>query len=61
MGPVRIMDSRDHVLQRKTIRLVKVPWQHRGVEEATCESEDTMRVTYPFLIEDEGAWSNIWH
>ena len=34
-GPVRIMDSRDQVLQRKTVRLVKVLWQHRGMEEAT--------------------------
>ena len=34
-GPVCIMDSRDQVLRRKTVRLVKVLWQHRGVEEAT--------------------------
>ena len=53
-GPVRIMDSRDQVLRRKTVRLVKVLWQHRGVEEATWEREDTMRATYPFLFRDEG-------
>ena len=29
-------------------------WQHRGVEEATWEREDTMRDNYPFLFEDEG-------
>ena len=34
-GPARILDSRDQVLRRKTVRLVKVLWQHRGVEEAT--------------------------
>ena len=27
-GPVRIMDNRDQVLRRKTVRLVKVLWQH---------------------------------
>ena len=53
-GPVRIMDSRDQVLRRKTVRLVKVFWQHRGVEKATWEREDTMRATYPFLFRDEG-------
>ena len=37
-GLVHIFDSRDQVLRRKTVRLVKVLWQHRGVE-------DTMRVT----------------
>ena len=32
-GPVCIMDSRDQVLRCKTMRLVRVLWQHRGVEE----------------------------
>ena len=55
-GPVHILDSRDQVLRCKTVRLVKVLWQHRGVEEATWERKDTMRATYPFLFEDEGTW-----
>ena len=33
-GPMCIMDSRDHVLRGKTVRLVKVLWKHRVVEEA---------------------------
>ena len=41
-GPVYIMDSREQVLRHKTVRLVKILWQHRGVEEATWECEDTM-------------------
>ena len=53
-GPVCIMDSRDQVLRRKTLRLVRVLWQHRGVEESTWEREDTMRATYPFLFRDKG-------
>ena len=48
------MDSQDQVLRRKTMRLVKVLWQHQGVEEAVWEREDTMRTTYPFLFKDEG-------
>ena len=60
-GPKCILDSRDQVLRHKTMRLVKVLWQHRGAEEETWEREDMMRATYPFLFEDEGAWSNIWH
>ena len=51
-GPVRIMDSRDQVLRSKTVRLVKVLWQHDGVEEATWECEDTMLANYPFLFEE---------
>ena len=49
-----IIDSRDQILRRKTMRLVRVLWQHPGVEEPTWESEDTMRATYPFLFWDEG-------
>ena len=49
-GPVRIMDSREQVLRRKIVRLVKVLWKHRGVEEATWEHEDTMSTRYPFLF-----------
>ena len=55
-GPVRIIDSQDQVLRRKTVRLVKVLWQHRGVEEATWEREDKIRATYHFLFKDEGTW-----
>ena len=55
-GPVCIIDSRDQVLRRKTVRLVRVLWQHCGVEESTWECDDTMRATYPFLFRDEGTW-----
>ena len=55
-GPVCIMDSQDQVLRCKTVRLVRVLWRHRGVEESTWEREDTMRAIYPFLFRDEGTW-----
>ena len=55
-GLVCFVDSRDQVLRRKTVRLVRVLWRHYGVEESTWEREDTMRATYPFLFRDEGTW-----
>ena len=51
-----IIDSRDQVLRRKTVRLVRVLWRHCGVEESTWEREDTLRATYPFLFRDGGTW-----
>ena len=33
-GPVYILDSRDQVLRRKTVRLVRVLWLHYVVEES---------------------------
>ena len=55
-GPVCIVDSRDQVLRRKTVRLVLGLWCHYGVVESTWVREDTMQATYPFFIRDEGTW-----
>ena len=57
-GPVHVVDSREQVLRGKTVRLVKVLWQYRGVEEATWEREDTVCANYPFLFDGEGALSS---
>ena len=55
-GLVCILDNRDQVFRRKTVRLVRVLWRHYEVEESTWEREDTMRATYSFLFRDEGTW-----
>ena len=60
-GLVHIMDSQDQVLRGKTVRLVKVLWQHRGMNEATWEREDTVCANYPFPFEDEGMLLVIWY
>ena len=59
-GPMRILDSRKHVVRGKTVRLVKVLRQHRVVEEATWEREDTVHANFPLLFEDEGMFLVIW-
>ena len=41
---------KEKVLRNKVIRLVKVLWQHHGVEEATWEPEQEMREKYPYLF-----------
>ena len=53
---MRIMDSRDQILRCKTVRLVKVLWQHRGLEETTSERKNTMCANYHFLFKDEDMW-----
>ena len=49
-GPMCIMDSRDQVLGRKTVKLVRVLWHYCGVEESTWEHEDTMRPPIPYCL-----------
>ena len=38
-------------LWNKQVPLVKVLWQHHGMEEATWEPEATMRAQYPQLFD----------
>ena len=48
--PKYILDHEIRQLQNKQVPLVKVLWQHHGMEEATWEPELTMRVQYPKLF-----------
>ena len=48
--PIQLMDSREQVLRGKTIRLVRVLWQHHGAE-STWEREDEIRAKYPNLFD----------
>ena len=45
--PKAILDREIRQLWNKQVPLVKVLWQHHGMEEATWEPESTMRVQYP--------------
>ena len=48
-GLREILDNKE-VLRTKTIPLVKVLWDHHGVEETTWELESDMRKKYPELF-----------
>ncbi|XP_073025085.1 uncharacterized protein [Primulina eburnea] len=48
--PVCILDRSERKLRNKLIPMVKVQWEHRGVEEATWETKRHMRELYPYLF-----------
>ncbi|KAA3479903.1 DNA/RNA polymerases superfamily protein [Gossypium australe] len=48
--PIRILAREVKELRNKKIALVKVLWNRHGIEEATWESEDSMRQQYPTLF-----------
>ena len=48
--PKAILDCEVKQLWNKQVLLVKVFWQHHGIEEATWELESTMRAQYPQLF-----------
>ena len=38
--PIRVLDQKDRVTQRRTIKFYKIQWNQHSEEEATWESED---------------------
>ncbi|KAA3487724.1 integrase [Gossypium australe] len=48
--PIRILAHETKELRNKKISLVKVMWHKHGVEEATWETEESMKERYPHLF-----------
>jgi len=48
--PVKLLDRQDRLLRRKVVPLVKVLWRSQKFEEATWETESSMREKYPELF-----------
>ncbi|GKV30687.1 hypothetical protein SLEP1_g39472 [Rubroshorea leprosula] len=49
---IYILDFKERVMQRRTIRFVKVLWDNHSVEKATWELESKMRQEHPHLFQD---------
>jgi hypothetical protein len=47
---VRILESLEHVLRKRSIKYVKVLWTNQSKSEATWELEELMRQKYPELF-----------
>jgi hypothetical protein len=45
--PVKILDQKDRVTRRKTLKFFKVQWSNHTEEEATWESEEFLRSFHP--------------
>jgi hypothetical protein len=48
--PVRILESSERVMRRRTIKYVKVLWTNQSEREATWELEELMQQKYPELF-----------
>jgi hypothetical protein len=57
--PVRILDRKRGQLWNRAIGLVKVQWTLYGLEDATWEHEDAMRVEHPHFFEDFGNLADV--
>jgi hypothetical protein len=45
--PTKILDQKDRVTRRKTIKFFKIQWNNHSEKEATWESEDFLRSCHP--------------
>nr|GFB57009.1 putative nucleotidyltransferase, ribonuclease H [Tanacetum cinerariifolium] len=45
--PESILDRQERVMRNKTIPFVKILWKNHPEREATCETEESMRASYP--------------
>jgi hypothetical protein len=48
--PVKILDQKDCVTRRKTIKFFKIQWSNHSEEEETWESEDFLRSRHPDFV-----------
>nr|GFA68946.1 transposon Ty3-I Gag-Pol polyprotein [Tanacetum cinerariifolium] len=45
-----ILDRQDRVMRKKTIPFVKILWRNHPVREATWETEESIRTSYPYFL-----------
>jgi hypothetical protein len=45
--PIKVLDQKDHVTRRKTIKFFKIQWSNHSEEEATWKHEDFLRSRHP--------------
>nr|GEV67334.1 hypothetical protein [Tanacetum cinerariifolium] len=48
--PEAILDRQDRVMRKKTIPFVKILWRNHPEREATWETEESIRTSYPHFL-----------
>jgi hypothetical protein len=48
--PIKVLDQKDHVMRRKTIKLFKIQWSNQSEEEATWESKDFLHSCHLYIV-----------
>jgi hypothetical protein len=48
--PIKVLDQKDRVTRRKTIKFFKIQWSNHSEEDATSKSEDFLRSCHPDIV-----------
>jgi hypothetical protein len=49
--PIQILDTKERVTRRKTIKMYKILWDYHTEEEATWETESYLRQNFPNFLQ----------
>jgi hypothetical protein len=49
--PIQILDTKERVTRRKTIKMYKILWDHHTEEEATWETESYLQQNFPNFLQ----------
>ncbi|WVZ83534.1 hypothetical protein U9M48_030671, partial [Paspalum notatum var. saurae] len=49
--PKKVLDTKERVTRRRSVKFYKIQWKHHTPEEATWESEDFLETQYPGFLE----------
>jgi hypothetical protein len=48
--PVRVLDQKDRIIQRKTLKFYKIKWNQHTEDEATWETQDFLEKNFPGFL-----------
>jgi hypothetical protein len=48
--PIKILDTKERVTRRKTVKMYKILWDHHTEEEATWETESYLQQNFPTFL-----------
>jgi hypothetical protein len=48
--PVRVLDQKDRIAQRKTLKFYKIQWNQHTEDEATWETQDFLEKNFPGFL-----------
>jgi hypothetical protein len=49
--PIRILDTKERVTRRKTVKMYKILWDYHTEEEATWETESYLQQNFPNFLQ----------
>jgi hypothetical protein len=49
--PIQILDTKERVTRRKTVKMYKILWDHHTEEEATWETESYLQQNFPNFLQ----------